>query len=132
MQNEIKELQMAKNEANSKGNLFIKYGGETAIASPGKGPDGYYPSLTLSDKAVPELADKKVGDKCELCITGKIKSITANEGQDTRIEFEVNNAEYEDSGKDSKKSKDDVGEYDKASMKKTAGMMQKIKKMRKA
>jgi len=37
------------------GNMLIKYNGETAIEAPMSKDSGYYPSLTISGKAVPEL-----------------------------------------------------------------------------
>jgi len=108
----------------SKGNMYIKYG-EAEVTS--KPSDGYYPSLTLTDKAVPELMDKKVGDECSMMVKGKIKSVNAREGGDTTIELEVHDAKYGKEG-----AKHEAMEYDKAKVGKAAGMMKKIKSMRKA
>jgi hypothetical protein len=106
------------------GNMFISYGKTEAVNAPSS-PSGYFPSLTLTDKAVPELMDKKIGDMCEVIIKGKVKGINAQEGGDTRIEFEVHNAEY------GKHEKSEKNEYDKEKVGKAAGMMKKIKSMRK-
>ena len=113
-------------DKSSKGNMYIKYGGAEVTSSVGKDA-GYYPSLTLTDKAVPELLDKKVSDTCEITIKGKIKGVSAQEGGDTRIEFEVHDARY---SKEDKKHED--MEYDKGNVGKAAGMMKKIKSMRKS
>ena len=40
--------------------------------------DGYYPTFTINEKAIPELKDKKVGDMCELKVKVKITSSRAD------------------------------------------------------
>lgn len=71
------------------GNMKIKYGGVEAINS----NDGYFPSLTIPGKAVPELKDKKIGSVCKLEITGKIRSMRDDKSGMT-FEVEVQNAKY--------------------------------------
>lgn len=71
------------------GNMKIKYGG---IESPSK-DDGYYPTITIPGKAVPELADKKLGSTCKIEITGKVRSMRDDKSGMT-FDFEVHDAKY--------------------------------------
>lgn len=52
---------------------------------------GYYPSISLTEKAVPQLAKKKIGDVVKITITGKIKSARADDSE-ARYEIEVTDA----------------------------------------
>jgi len=52
---------------------------------------GYYPSISLTEKAVPQLARKKIGDVVKITITGKIKSARADDSE-SRYEIEVTDA----------------------------------------
>ena len=76
--------------------------GETAVMN----DKGYYPSASFTEKSVPELADKKVGDTCKMCIEVKIKSMRSD-NQGTMIETEILNAGYMDED-----SKEDNGSED--------------------
>lgn len=52
---------------------------------------GYFPSISLTEKAVPQLAKKKIGDVVKITITGKIKSARADDSE-SRYEIEVTDA----------------------------------------
>ena len=73
------------------GSMKIKYN-NGAIASPSK-DDGYFPSITITDKAVPELKDKKMGETCKIVFTGKIKSMR-DDKSGMSFEFEARDAKY--------------------------------------
>jgi hypothetical protein len=69
---------------------------------------GYYPTISVTDKSIPELADKEVGDTCTLCIQVKVTGISAdNSGK--RITCEVVKGEYVDDQeeKDEEDTEDD-------------------------
>lgn len=72
------------------GSTKIKYQGE--VASPSKN-DGFFPSITITEKAVPELSDKKMGETCKIILTGKIKSMR-DDNQGMSFEFEARDAKY--------------------------------------
>lgn len=65
-----------------------EYGEAVAIDS----SEGYYPSLTINEKAIPELKKKDVGDMCEIMIKAKIIGIRAN-SSNTFYELEVREGE---------------------------------------
>ena len=73
------------------GNMKIKYGTVEAIS---KKNDGYYPSLQIPGKAVPELKEKKIGSTCKIIVTGKIKSMRDESHSGLSFDIEVHDAEY--------------------------------------
>lgn len=77
--------------------LKIKYDDNHAIAVAGGTtcPDGYFPSLSIPSKAIPELADKSVGDTCMLTIKVKITGINSD-NNGTRVSCDVLAGEYYD------------------------------------
>lgn len=78
------------------GNMKIKYGMVDSVSNKN---DGYYPSLTIPGKAIPELKDKKIGSTCMLMIKGKIKSMRDESHSGISYDIEVQDAKYhEDMG----------------------------------
>jgi len=61
------------------------------IASDSDG--GYFPHITLNEKAVPELAKKKIGDTCQIVCEVKVKGLRSD-NSGTVIEAEVTKAGY--------------------------------------
>ncbi len=78
------------------GNMKIKYCGIEATASK---DDGYYPSLQIPGKAVPELKDKKIGATCKIEITGKLRSMR-DDKSGLSFELEVMDAKYAEKSED--------------------------------
>lgn len=72
------------------GSMKIEYGPIKATASK---DSGYYPSITITKKAVPELSDKKMGETCKIVLTGKIRSMR-DDNQGMSFEFEAREAKY--------------------------------------
>jgi len=54
---------------------------------------GYFPRMTLSEKAVPELGKKKIGDTCQIVCEVKVKELRSD-NSGTVIETEVIKAGY--------------------------------------
>jgi hypothetical protein len=106
----------------SKGNMFIKYSTTDALAVASNKDSGYYPSLSISSDAIPELEGKTAGDECEICIKGKIKSVRIEDHMPTMFDIEIQNAFSDE---------EDTGEYDKEEAKKGAAMMKYIGGMKK-
>lgn len=89
--------------------LKIKNEYDTVANVGGPSNDGYFPSLSVSSKAIPELEDKEVGDECLLLVKVKITGINAD-NRGTRINLDVIEGEYDK--EDSKDDADDEsGEY---------------------
>ena len=71
-------------------NLKVKYdGGMVANDS------GYYSTLSIDEKAIPELKDKKIGGYCYLMIKAKINGMHAT-NKSTNYELEVHEGAYYD------------------------------------
>lgn len=67
--------------------------------------DEYFPKISISTNAIPELEDMKDGDTCMLCI--KVKKTGSNStNNDTRVHLDVVAGEYMD-----KESKDEEDSY---------------------
>lgn len=71
--------------------MMVKYESTGMMSTPEK--KGYYPTLNIPDKAIPELADRKVGDVCQLCIEVKIKRMSAD-NSGTQVDCEVLKGAY--------------------------------------
>lgn len=61
--------------------MMIKNEGMEATPGP-SAMKGYYPSLEISGKAIPELMDKDVGDICEIMLKVKVKRTSSDDRGD--------------------------------------------------
>lgn len=80
--------------------LAIKNDYAMAQPSTGEAKD-YFPSLTINESQVPELAKMEIGDECVICVKVKVTGMNAD-NNGTRINLDCLAAEYDaDYNKDS-------------------------------
>lgn len=73
--------------------MMIKYDNASEISPGGFEKKGYYPSMEIPGKTIPELMDKAIDDECEIRFKVKITSLR----KDDRGEFagvEIIEGEY--------------------------------------
>ncbi len=69
------------------------------MATASSGSKEYFPSITLTDKQIPELADMSIGDECTICVKVKLTGMNAD-NKSTRFNLDCVSAEYDDDPKD--------------------------------
>lgn len=65
----------------------------------------YYPSLSISTKAIPELADMKDGDTCTITLTVK-KTGSYSDNNETKVNLDAISGEYAEDKSEKKEEYD--------------------------
>lgn len=63
------------------------------LTSPGSSNKEFYPSLSVTEKQIPELADMSIGDECEITVKVRITGMNSD-NNGTRINMDCIEAEY--------------------------------------